>query len=113
MEIVGKDTEFVRLIWNNVANHEVKVTEAVKKKEKGWERKDNIVYWKGRICVPKHKVLRQDIIRHHHDSTVTGHPGRYKTAELVLRNYWWPRIQDDIWKYVEGCDLCQRTKTFP
>ena len=38
------------------------------------------------------------------------HRGRWKTVELVTRNYWWPGVTRDIGKYVEGCDLCQRMK---
>ena len=41
---------------------------------------------------------------------MTGHPGRYKTHELITRNYWWPGIHRDIRKYVEGCGECQRVK---
>ena len=33
-------------------------------------------------------------------------------AELVLRNYWWPRIHGDVRAYVDGCTWCQQTKTF-
>ena len=39
-----------------------------------------------------------------------GHGGRWKTVELVTRNYWWPGVTRDVGKYVEGCDLCQRMK---
>ena len=31
-------------------------------------------------------------------------------TELVTRNYWWPGVTRDIGRYVEGYDLCQRTK---
>ena len=40
----------------------------------------------------------------------TGHGGRWKTVELVTRNYWWPGVTRDVGRYVEGCDLCQRIK---
>ena len=33
--------------------------------------------------------------------------------ELVFCNYWWPGMGRYIAKYVKGCDLCNRTKTFP
>jgi len=63
-----------------------------------------------RIYVPKNKHLQEDIIREHHDSVAAGHPGWYKTQELITRNYWWPYIQLDIRKYIDGCEMCQRTK---
>ena len=46
----------------------------------------------------------------HHDVLAAGHGGRWKTVELVTRNYWWPGVTRDIGKYVEGCDLYQRMK---
>ena len=34
-------------------------------------------------------------------------------TKLVACNYWWPGMGRYIAKYVKGCDLCNRTKTFP
>ena len=39
-----------------------------------------------------------------------GHRGRWKSVELMMRNYWWLGITRDVGKYVERCDLCQRMK---
>ena len=47
----------------------------------------------------------------HHDTYVTGHPGRFKTLELVSRNYWWPQMSRYIGNYTRHCDPCLRTKT--
>src|SRR5712664_3344305 len=68
------------------------------------------VTYKDRLYIPADSTLRTDIIREHHDSIAAGHPGRYKTQELITRDYWWPRMQGQICKYIAGCDLCQRTK---
>jgi len=38
------------------------------------------------------------------------HRERWKTVELVTRNYWWPGVMRDVGRYVEGCDLYQRMK---
>ena len=64
----------------------------------------------GRIYVPRDTTLRGDIVRAHHDTRIAGHPGQYKTFELITRNYWWPGLQRDVNRYVEGCEACQRTK---
>jgi len=64
----------------------------------------------GKIYVPKDGKLRVEIIQLHHDVPVAEHGGRWKTVELVTRNYWWPGVTRDIGRYVEGCDLCQRMK---
>ena len=31
-------------------------------------------------------------------------------TELVTRNYWWLEVTKYIGKYMERCDICQRTK---
>jgi len=41
---------------------------------------------------------------------MAGYGGRWKTVELVTRNYWWLGVMRDIGRYVERCDLCQRMK---
>jgi hypothetical protein len=69
-----------------------------------------LVTYKDRVYIPADPRLRTDIICEHHDTVAAGHPGRYKTQELITRDYWWPRMQGQICKYITGCDLCQRTK---
>ena len=46
----------------------------------------------------------------YHDILVAGHGGKWKTTELVTRNYWWLEVMKDVGRYVEGCDMCQRIK---
>ena len=72
------------------------VEKALRNKKKEWEREEGMITWKNRIYVPKDRALRGDIIRAHHDKRTAGHPGRYKTQELITRNYWWPYIQSDV-----------------
>ena len=64
----------------------------------------------GNVYILKDKELRAEVIQLHHDVPAVGHGERWKTVELVTRNYWWPRVTRDVRKYVEGCDLCQRMK---
>ena len=49
----------------------------------------------------------------HHNTSISGHSGRWKTLELVMRNYWWPGISKFVLQYVDGCDTCQRGKSYP
>ena len=60
--------------------------------------------------VLREEKLRAEIIQLHHDVLATKHREKWKTVELVTRNYWWPGVTKDIGKYVEECDLCQRMK---
>ena len=64
----------------------------------------------GKVYVLKDEELRAEVIQLHHNVLVAGHGERWKTVELVTRNYWWPGVTRDVGKYVEGCDLCQRMK---
>jgi len=71
----------------------VKAVEELKKagvkalKDKEWEIEDGVVLKKGRIYVPEGE-LRGEVIRLHYNTPVGGHRGRWKTTELVTRNYW-------------------------
>ena len=60
--------------------------------------------------MPKNHRLRERIIRDHHNNPLAGHPGCYKTQELIQRNYWWPQMQKMICWYVDGCIKCQEDK---
>ena len=74
------------------------------------QTKGKLVLKKGKVYVPKDKKLRVEIIWLHHDVLVTGHRGRWKTTELVMRNYWQPRVTRNVRRYVEEYDMCQRMK---
>jgi hypothetical protein len=78
-----------------------------------WTETEGLVMFNEKIYVPKDAQLRHDITHAHHDTPIAGHPGRWKTHELVTRNYWWPGISRYISSYVKGCDVCNRTKTYP
>jgi len=65
---------------------------------------------KGKVYVLKNEKLRVEIIWLHHNILITGHRGKWKTTELVTRNYWWLGVTRDIEKYVERCNMCQRIK---
>ena len=93
----------------------VKAVEELKKagvktlRDEEWEIEDGVVLKEGRIYIPEGE-LRGEIIRLHHDTPVGGHGGRWKTTELVTRNYWWPGVTKEVGKYVDGCNACQRYK---
>jgi len=78
-------------------------------KDEEWEIEDRIVLKEGRIYVPEGD-LKREIIQLYHDTPVGGHGGRWKMAELIVRNYWWPKVTKKVGRYVDGCDVCQRYK---
>ena len=60
----------------------------------------------GKVYVLKDEELRAEIIWLHHNVLVAGYGGRWKTVELVTKNYWWLGVMRNVGRYVEGCDLC-------
>ena len=89
----------------------VKAVEELKKagvktlRNEEWEIEDGVVLKERRIYVPEGE-LRGEIIWLHHDTPVGGHGGRWKTTELVTRNYWWPGVIKEMGRYMEECDAC-------
>jgi hypothetical protein len=62
--------------------------------------------FRGKVYVPNNAQLRRKIVSLHHDSTIAGHPGRWKTMELITHNYWWPGMTKFVVEYIKGCDTC-------
>ena len=75
-----------------------------------WKIEGDLVLKERKVYVPKEEELRVEIIWLHHNMPAIGHRGRWKTVELVTRNYWWPGVMKDVEKYMERCDLCQMMK---
>ena len=69
--------------------------------------KDCVFYnKKGRIYVADDQALHLDIVKLHHDTQITGHPGREKTLELIQRSYTWPGMSTFIKEYTNQCERC-------
>jgi len=75
-----------------------------------WSEDDGVLQFRGKIYVPRDTDLRRRVVSLCHDTKVAGHPGCWKTLELVSRDYWWPQMSRYIRQYVGTCDLCLRTK---
>src|SRR5258707_4554077 len=78
-----------------------------------WTCAEEVVLYRGRVYIPDDPQLHHDLVHAHHSTAVTGHPGRWKTLELVSQNYWWPGLSRYVTKFIAGCDACNQTKTSP
>jgi hypothetical protein len=63
------------------------------------------------LVVTNPEEVRQDILAVYHDAPTAGHPGVWKTQQMLGRDYWWPTMRKDVAAYVKGCLRCQATKT--
>ena len=103
-KVRSKDEDVIRVVE--------KMKKAGVKELRGeeWKLEGDLVLKEGKVYVLKDEELRAEVIWLHHDVPAVGHGERWKTVELVTRNYWWPGVMRDVGRYVEGCDLCQRMK---
>jgi len=60
----------------------------------------------GCIYIPE-RDLRREIIHLYYDTPVKELREKWKIAELVTRNYWWPGVTREIRRYIDRCDACQ------
>ena len=63
-----------------------------------------------RLCVPESLIW--DIIKEDHDSPSNGaHAGYHRSYNRLASVYFWPKMLDDVKKFVQTCDICQLAKT--
>ena len=85
-KVRSKDEDVVRVV------EEMKKAGIKELRGNEWKIEGDLVLKKRKVYVPKDEELRAEVIQLHHDIPVTGHEGRWKTVELVTRNYWWPGV---------------------
>jgi hypothetical protein len=52
-------------------------------------------------------LLRPMLLKYLHDCPLSGHFGSFKTWKKVGRQFFWPRLKDDVFIYIRPCDLCR------
>jgi hypothetical protein len=60
--------------------------------------KKGLVYLRNLIYIPDY--MRTEIIKQHHDNPMHRHIGIEKTAELILRNYYFLNIRRKVQNYI-------------
>ena len=49
-------------------------------------------------------------MKRYHENPAAGHLGIRRTEELIMRNFWWPKMHQDIVSFVNSCENCARNK---
>jgi hypothetical protein len=71
---------------------------------------DGVVYRKGMLWIPDDHALIRQVLESEHNTKVAGHMGQDKTIELIRRNFWWPKMDEQIVDFVRSCAECQKDK---
>ncbi|KEP45598.1 putative Transposon Tf2-1 polyprotein, partial [Rhizoctonia solani 123E] len=77
---------------------------------KGWHLDNGLLYYHDRVYVPDEIEIRKAVIESRHDNPSTGHPGQFRTLDLLSRNYYWKGMKNSVVKYIQACDSCLRSK---
>ena len=71
---------------------------------------DQLLYWKGRLVLPKGHDLVQKIMYEFHSTLFGGHSGFTKTFQRIASQFYWCGMQKDIKEFVQKCLICQQAK---
>jgi len=77
----SKDEDVVRVV------EEMKKAGVKELRENKWKIEGELILKEEKVYVLKDEELRVEIIWLHHNVPAEGHGGRWKTVELVMRNY--------------------------
>ena len=109
LEVSREEKDLLRQIQLEMESeiHEEVMIKAIKELKKSpvksvisskWSMENGLLHYRGKVYVPKTDLCWK-IIALCHDFKIAGHPGRWKTLELVSWNYWWPQMSKYIGKY--------------
>jgi len=82
-----------------------------RRKPKHWSEREGLYYYgTDRLYIPRNSDLRTKLLHDHHDIPTAGHQGFERTLEKIAKNYYWTSLREDVMRYVQSCDTCQRHK---
>jgi hypothetical protein len=93
-----------------VENEKIQEIKRNIKKEKSpgfLEDEEGVLLYKGKICIPNIKELKDKILREAHEYAYSINPGGNKMYHNLKATYWWYGMKRDVAEYVALCDTCQ------
>ena len=72
---------------------------------------DGLLFRANRLCIPVgfvHLLLLQEA----HGGRLMGHFGAKKTEEVLATHFFWPRMRQDVQRFVARCATCQKAKSW-
>ena len=71
---------------------------------------DDILHFKGRVCVPGGPLFRRQILKEGHQSRLSIHPSMTKMYKDLEESFWWNGMKVDVANFVAQCLVCQKAK---
>ncbi|ERF69051.1 hypothetical protein EPUS_08401 [Endocarpon pusillum Z07020] len=129
MRSSSEDTDDLRALWNEAMTYDETyeaARDAIRTDKAKFPRELNLkvslsecsldsqdrLLFRRRKWVPDYNTLRTKMIQRTHDDKICGHPGRDNTAQVLSRNYFWPRMSEDVQRFVRNCQVCRRSKSW-
>ena len=85
----GEGNEFLDRVRNcadwDEAGVKVLKEHGTSRSVRGEERseEDGLIFHHNKVYIPLDPMLQHDIVKAHHDTPLTGHPGHWRTTELI------------------------------
>jgi len=71
---------------------------------------EGVIFCGNRLCVPKIKELKKEILDEAHSSPYSVHLGSTKMYKDLRLHFWWPKMKYEVAKYVQKCLTYQQVK---
>ena len=65
-----------------------------------------LVQWQSIVPLSQRRI----VLNYSHDIKASGHLGIRKTVARIQQSYYWPGLQNDVRTYVNGCEVCAKSK---
>jgi hypothetical protein len=85
-------------------NQEIECNTKEEKSPGFMEDDQGVLWYKGRICVPNIKELKDKILQEVHKSSYSINLGRNKMYHDLKAVYWWYGMKRDVTEYIALCD---------
>jgi transposase InsO family protein/uncharacterized protein YjiS (DUF1127 family) len=71
---------------------------------------EGIIYKDNKVYIPAVNEIKSKLMCEYHDVPLAGHVGIHKTLERLKRQWFWPKMKNDVEDYVRSCTACQQNK---
>ena len=73
--------------------------------------KDGLIYLDSFLYIPNSNEIKTKLFTEAHDSRISGHLGVMKTLEQLNREFYWPKMIEDVKQYIKSCTVCISNKS--